>query len=72
MGQTTDNLLDLRYIDRRRIHQLKYFTWVEQQGKTYDEIQAQWYDSDYWIRIQEQIPEFDALIDEFNQRVGLL
>jgi hypothetical protein len=45
---------------------------VEQQGKTYDEIQAQWYDSEYWIRIQEQIPDFDALINEFNQRVGLL
>ena len=32
-GQSTDNLLELRYTDRRRIHNLKYFTWVEQQGK---------------------------------------
>jgi len=71
-GQSTDNLLDLRYTDKRRIHQLKYYTWVEQQGKTYDEIQVQWYDSEYWNRIQAQIPEFDALIKEFNNRVGLL
>ena len=71
-GQSTDNLLDLRYADKRRIHHLKYYTWVEQQGKTYEEIQAQWYDNEYWKRIQSQIPEFDALIEEFNHKVGLL
>jgi cysteine synthase len=71
-GQSTDNLLELRYTDRRRIHHLKYYTWVEQQGKTYDEIQAQWYDTAYWTRIQDQIADFDALIEEFNGRVGLL
>jgi hypothetical protein len=31
-------------VDRKRVHNLKYYTWVEQQGKTYEEIQAQWYD----------------------------
>ncbi len=71
-GQSTDNLLELRYTDQRRVHHLKYFTWVEQQGKTYDEIQAQWYDRAYWTRIQEQIPEFDVLIEEFNRKVGLI
>ncbi|MGA2490658.1 MAG: pyridoxal-phosphate dependent enzyme, partial [Anaerolineales bacterium] len=38
LGQSIDNLLELRYPDRRRVHNLKYFTWVEQQGKTYAEI----------------------------------
>ena len=71
-GQTTDNLEELRYVDRRRIHNLKYFTWVEQQGKTYEEIQEQWYDKNYFTEIQEQIPEMDELITEFNQEVGLL
>jgi cysteine synthase len=42
--QSTDNMLELRYTDRRRVHNLKYYTWVEQQGKTYEEIQAQWYE----------------------------
>jgi len=70
-GESTDNLLELRYTDRRRVHQLKYFTWVEQQGRTYDEIQAQWYDPDYWTSFQRQIPEMDALIEEFNAKVGL-
>ncbi len=71
IGQTTDNLEELRYVDRRRIHNLKYFTWVEQQGKTYEEIQEQWYDSDHWTQFQRQVPEIDALIDEFNDRVGI-
>ena len=72
IGQTTDNLEELRYTDRRRIHQLKYFTWVEQQGKTYEEIQDQWYGDDYFTGIQGQADEIDALIDEFNKDVGLL
>jgi cysteine synthase len=70
-GQSTDNLLELRYPDRRRIHNLKYFTWVEQQGKTYAEIQAMWQEPDYWTDVQKQVPEIDALIEEFNAEVGL-
>jgi len=72
MGLTTDSLLELRYTDRRRVHNLKYFTWVEQQGKTYEEILAQWYDQDYWTSIQNQVPEIDNLIMEFNQKVGII
>jgi cysteine synthase len=71
-GESTDNLLELRYTDRRRIHQLKYFTWVEQQGRTYEEIQTQWYDDSYWTDFQKQIPEMDALIEDFNAEVGLV
>jgi cysteine synthase A len=70
-GETTDNMLELTEQDRRRIHNLKYYTWVEQQGRTYDEIQAQWNEDDYWTGVQRQGPEIDALIDEFNGRVGL-
>lgn len=72
MGLTTDHLLELSYEDRRRIHNLKYFTWVEQQGKTHDEIVAQWYDDDYWTGLQSQIADIDDLINEFNERVGLM
>jgi hypothetical protein len=70
-GQSTDNLIELSYIDRRRVHNLKYFTWVEQQGKTYEEIQAQWYDRDYWTELQGQTKEIDALIEEFNRDAGI-
>jgi cysteine synthase A len=70
LGETTANMLELTYAERKRIHNLKYFTWVEQQGKAYKEIQAQWYDPDYWTDVQKQIPEIDALIEEFNQKAS--
>lgn len=70
-GVTTDNLLELSYPDRRRVHNLKYYTWIEQQGKTYEEIMDQWYKPDYWTNIQKLTPEIDALIEEFNTEVGL-
>ncbi|MCO5192839.1 MAG: pyridoxal-phosphate dependent enzyme [Anaerolineae bacterium] len=71
MGQGIDYVEELGYYDRKRIHNLKYFTWVEQQGKTYEEIQAQWYDDDYWTSIPGKMDEIDKLIEEFNARVGL-
>ena len=71
-GADLDHVQELTYQDRRRVHNLKYFTWVEQQGKTYEEINAQWYDGNYWTDLQAQIPEIDALINEFNDKVGLL
>ena len=72
MGLSTDYMEELTYPARKRVHNLKYFTWVEQQGKTYDEIQAQWYQKDYWTSIHDQVDEIDALIEEFNAKVGLL
>jgi hypothetical protein len=72
MGCTVDYVEELGYWDQRRIHNLKYFTWVEQQGKTFEEIQAQWYDRDYWTGIHGQIGEMDELIAEFNDKVGLI
>jgi cysteine synthase len=72
LGETTDHMAELTYPDRKRVHNLKYFTWVEQQGKTYEEIQAQWYDDDYWTSFQTQVPQIDELIEEFNEQTGLL
>ncbi|MCD6287397.1 MAG: pyridoxal-phosphate dependent enzyme, partial [Anaerolineae bacterium] len=72
LGEDIGNMTELNYRDRKRVHNLKYYTWVEQQGKSYEEIQAQWYDETYWTGIQGQIAEMDVLIDAFNERVGLL
>jgi cysteine synthase len=72
LGANLDHLQELTYYDRKRIHNLKYFTWVEQQGKTYDEIQAQWYDPNYWTSIHGHVDEIDDLIESFNERTGLL
>ncbi|MCU0519182.1 MAG: pyridoxal-phosphate dependent enzyme [Anaerolineae bacterium] len=71
LGEDTSNMAELTYRDRKRIHNLKYYTWVEQQGKSYDEIQAQWCQDDYWTDLQVQVDAIDALIAEFNARTGL-
>ncbi|MDO4581748.1 MAG: pyridoxal-phosphate dependent enzyme [Bacillota bacterium] len=72
-GLRTDNMLELSYTERRRVHNLKYYTWIEQQGRELDELNAQWYDYDnYWGGIHAQAADIDRLIEEFNQRTGLL
>ena len=72
LGATIDYMQELGYYDRKRIHNLKYYTWVEQQGKSYQEIQAQWYNDSYWTGIPDCAEAIDALIEEFNRRTGLL
>jgi cysteine synthase len=69
LGTTVDWVAELGHYDRKRVHNLKYYTWVEQQGKTFEEIQAQWYDPGYWAAIQGAAPAIDRLIEEFNAAV---
>jgi hypothetical protein len=71
-GVTIDHLEELTYTGRKRVHNLKYYTWVEQQGKTFEEIQAQWYDPHYWTDVQQQADQVDACINDFNEQVGLI
>ncbi len=73
LGQKIDNMKELGYYDRKTIHNLKYYTWVEQQGKTSEELNALWYDPVHtWKAVEHQADEIDALINEFNERTGLL
>ena len=68
--QATDNFKELTFPEKKAIHNLKYYTWVEQQGKTYEEICAQW-DPEYWRQLfTEEAAEFDKLILAFNAEVG--
>ncbi len=63
----TDMMQELTYTEKKRIHNLKYFTWIEQQGKELKELNAQWYDHDnYWGKIHETANQVDSLIEEFN------
>lgn len=69
----TDHMKELGYYDKKRIHNLKYFTWIEQQGRNIDELEAQWYEHDnYWMGTFEQVDQIDSLISDFNERVGIL
>ncbi|SHI56665.1 pyridoxal-phosphate dependent enzyme [Parasporobacterium paucivorans] len=73
LGMKTDNLEELTYTARKRIHNLKYYTWVEQQGRTAEELRALWYDQEgTWGAVHAQTGEIDRLINEFNERAGVL
>ena len=69
-GISIDHVLELSQVDKRRVHQLKYFSWVEQLGKSVDELRAQWSDHrNYWGCLRTQSAELDKLIGEFNAEV---
>ena len=72
LGEAIDHVLELSYWDRKRLHNLKYFTWVEQQGKTVEELDAQWTDDDYWTNRFGVWRVWDKQIEVFNERTGLL
>mgnify|MGYP001368905486 CR=1 FL=1 len=73
MAAKTDNMLELGYKEAFRIHNLKYYTWVEQQGKVVEELDQQWYEADsYWGEVHGLGEKLDVLIKEFNDMVGLL
>lgn len=66
-GTAIDHVLELSHYEKRRIHNLKYFTWVEQMGKSAEELDAQWHDwPGYWDEIHQQADQIDELIEEFN------
>jgi len=70
-GATTDHLRELSYRDRKAIHNLKYFTWVEQQGKTVEDLNRLWEPS-FWHDLAAQLPQWDEQIAAFNQDTGVL
>jgi cysteine synthase len=67
----TDHVRELSYHDRKALHNFKYFTWVEQQGRTVDELRELW-EPEFWERAYAQVEEWDAQITEFNERTGVL
>lgn len=67
---SVDYVLDMTHVDRRRVHQLKYYTWIEQLGKGLDELNVQWNDHRaYWGGLHAQVAELDRMIGEFNAEV---
>jgi cysteine synthase len=67
----TDNLLETTLADRERIFNLGYYTWVEQQGVPLAEFEER-RDQRFWAGLRDLLPAWDAMIEEFNQRTGLM
>ncbi len=73
LGQGIDHMLELGYYERKRIHNLKYYTWIEQQKMNVEELNAQWYDwPEYWEERFGAASRYDEFIEEFNRKVGLI
>jgi hypothetical protein len=66
--QGVDYFKELTYPERKAIHNLKYYTWVEQQGKTAQELTEQW-NPEYWRALfEDEVAYFDQLIEDFNKQ----
>jgi len=68
----TDHMIEMTYYQKKRMHNLKYFTWIEQQGKTVEELNAQWYDADYWKKQLNRADALDEQIEAFNRETGVI
>ena len=65
----TDNMIDCTEADRRRIFNLGYYTWVEQQGTPFELFEARRH-QDFWRGLRRYVGVWDDMIDDFNARVG--
>ena len=68
-GIADDGVLELRHIDRKRIFNLGYYTWVEQQGVSVEDFDKR-KSQEFWHGLTAGIPAWDRLIQEFNAEVG--
>jgi cysteine synthase len=69
LGAGAERVLELSNTDRRRIFNLGYFTWVEQQGVSLDEFTAR-HDQRFWHGLRSRLDAWDDMIREFNRAAG--
>ncbi len=65
-----DSLIEMTARERRRVFNLGYYTWVEQQGVTLSDFDAR-RDQSFWRAAADAASAWDELITEFNAEVGL-
>ena len=65
----SDHVRELDHIERKRMFNLGYFTWVEQQGVALADFETR-RDQAFWDDLLDLLPAWDALIEEFNARSG--
>ena len=63
-------MTELSHLDRNRIFNLGYFTWVEQQGISIEDFEAR-RSQEFWKALLDLVPAWDELIVEFNRRTKM-
>jgi cysteine synthase A len=66
-GAATDWVMPGTPDARERWHNLKYYTWVEQQGKTVEELDAQ-RDPNWWLHHQSLVSEIDEKLVALREK----
>ncbi len=69
-GADTEHVLELGEVGRRRIFNLGYYTWVEQQGMSMEAFEAR-RDQSWWDGLRPYTARWDEMITEFNERTGV-
>lgn len=64
-GMGSDHLLEATHVDRQRMFNLGYFTWVEQQGVAYEDFVAR-RERKFWTDLRALVPQWDEMIEAFN------
>ena len=67
-GLADDGVLELRHVDRKRIFNLGYYTWVEQQGISVEDFDRR-KNQRFWQDLVASIPVWDRLIQQFNAEI---
>jgi cysteine synthase len=68
-GITDDHVLELTHLDRNRIFNLGYYTWVEQQGVSIEDFDSR-RKQGFWQNLVNTIPAWDRQIEDFNAEIG--
>ncbi len=69
-GVDTEHYEELGEIGRRRVFNLGYYTWVEQQSVAFDDFEQR-RSQTFWQGLHPYVEQWDAMIDEFNGRTGV-
>ena len=70
LGAAPDHLLELTSVDRDRVFNLGYFTWVEQQGVSLEDFERR-RSQQFWRGLRDLIPVWDGMIEKFNAATGV-
>jgi cysteine synthase len=68
-GIADDHVLELTHVERKRIFNLGYYTWVEQQGVSLEDFDRRKSQA-FWRGLVDTIPAWDRLIEDFNAEVA--